>query len=1064
MKPISIPVLGLLTVGLTSIGQEVRLVTKRATDAPVPATGSSISGAGLWSPDGQSIVFESSAHDLMPPGGASGGMDIFVRRLASPSIQRVSVALDGSSGGNGVSSFGQFAGHSNRVVFASAASNLVAGDTNGVEDVFVRDLAAGVTRLISVAPDGSPANGPSTAPLVVAGRWVLFDSLASNLTARITSGNSQIHLHDLSTGLTELAALGQGNVLGDLGTFDGRISDDGRWVAFSSRSTNLVTDYQARATDLYVRDRSNGAVRQLGLGPISESTVSGGFRVRSHDMSPDGRYVAIVVGGGRYRVGDTTNAAPLALWYDLGSDVVRVVTPPGVASATDSIRLADGGRRVFVDVVPVGESTSRVMAWDEANGLQPLEQLILTLPPVGPACTNSELVDVTADGSRLVIASSQSLGGVPVADTAVEPLLYEWSVLTGRTRLLTVGKGGVPMPLVGMPGAALSPDGARVLFETAGPLADRDFNRSLDVFMGTDGEGVAELLSFRDPGLPVSTVGGGSTLSARALSDDGRWVLFTSLARDLVQPAVEGAPVSHLFLRDLQLGASRWITRPSAGREPTSGTLVNPMLALDGGRVVFSSTRSDLVPDDTNGVSDVFLYERSTDSLRAVSARIGGGGTGSGASTLAAVDGAARRVLIESQAGDLASIGTTGRNVFLHDVDRGTTTLISTNTSTPQGLLILEGASRGATISEDGRWMAFLRSSSASGAGELVVRNEEGQVLRVEPFDTSVLTSVLAPDGSRVAYVRRSGGTSFGIRVRRLPGLELVRDIHVGTSLPRSLAFTPDARRLLLSTAHSMVATDTNRFSDVYLVGVDDDSVDWVSSGIAGEVSKGHSDQPSISRDGRVVAFRTLSSNVALGGAAESGQIVVRDFSAGLAWRISAPTQPEGREPSSGVLISADGRSAIFQSFAGGLVPGDFNGASDVFHAALVPPAISDSDGDDLPDAWELWNFGSLAQNGSQDTDGDGVSNSAEYRVRTHPAESNSRLELFLPEVAGDRVNLAWRSVPGVAYVAERASDMSGPWTPVGRLDPSSGGVAGLSDLPAEGAIYRVRVLPPAND
>jgi Tol biopolymer transport system component len=987
-------------------------------------------------------------------------LDVFVRRIGSPSIQRVSVALDGSTGGNGVSSFGQFAGHSNRVVFASVASNLVARDTNGVEDVFVRDLQTGITRLLSVAPDGSFANGASTAPLVTAGRWVLFDSLATNLTGRITAGNSQVHLHDLSTGLTELAALGQGNALGELGTFDARISDDGRWLAFTSRSTNLVTDFQSRATDLYVRDRSNGGVRQLGLGPISEGAVSGGFRVRSFDLSPDGRYVAMVLGGGRYRIGDTTNGAPFALWHDLESDVVRAVTPPGVVSATDSIRLVDGGRRVFVDALPVGESTSRVMAWDEANGLQAMEQLSLTLPPVGAACTNSELVDVTADGGRVVIASPQALGGIPAAGIEGQPMLYEWSVITGRTRLLTAGKGGEPMPLVGMPGAALSPDGLRVLFETAGALVDGDFNRSLDVFVGNEGSGVADLLSFRDPGVPVSTAGGGSTLPARALSEDGRWVVFTSFARDLVHPPVEGALVSHLFLRDLELGVHRWISRPVAGRMPTSGTITEPMLTRDGRRVLFSSTRGDLVTDDTNGVSDVFLYDRSADALRAVSARSGGGGTGSGASTLVAVDAAGRRVLIESQAGDLASIGTTGRNVFLHDVDRGTTTLISTNTSTPQGLLILEGASRGGTISEDGRWMAFLRSSSSSGAGELVVRNEEGQILRVEPLDTSVLTPVLAPDGSRVAYVRRNGGTSFGIRVRRLPGLELVRDINVGSagSRPRSLAFTPDSRRLLLTTTHPLAAADTNNFSDVYLVGVEDDSVDWVSSGIAGEVPRGHSDQPSISRDGRVVAFRSWAPNVALGAAAESSQVMVRDFSSGLTWRISVPTQPGVREPSSGVLVSGDGRSAVFQSFGVGLVAGDFNDSQDVFLASLVSPATVDSDGDGLPDAWELWNLGSLTSTGLQDNDGDGVANFVEHRTGTHPGQATSRLELGLPAYTADGVAVAWSAVPGVPYVLERADEMGEPWVTVERVPASSGGVTRVTDVPTDGAIYRVVV------
>jgi Tol biopolymer transport system component len=886
---------------------------------------------------------------------------------------------------------------------------------------------------------------------------VLFDSLASNLTGRITAGNSQVHLHDLSTGLAELVALGQGNALGELGTFDARISDDGRWLAFTSRSTNLVTDYQAQATDLYVRDRSNGGVRQLGLGPISEGAVSGGFRVRSYDMSPDGRYVAMVVDGGRYRIGDATNSLPLALWHDLESDVVRAVTPPGVVSATDSIRLAEGGRRVFVDALPAGESTSRVMAWDEANGLQSLEQLILTLPPIGPACTNSELVDVTADGGRVVLASPQALRGVPAAGMGGQPMLYEWSVITGRTRLLTAGKGGEPMPLVGMPGAALSPDGLRVLFETAGALVDGDFNRGLDVFAGTEANGVTELLSFRDSSLPASTAGGGSSLPMRSLSEDGRWVLFTSFARDLVHPPVEGPPVSQLFLRDMESGVHRWISRPSAGRMPTSGTITEPMLTRDGRHVFFSSTRGDLVTDDTNGVSDVFLYERETGSLRAISVRNGAGGTASGASTLVAVDGAGRQVLFESQATDLAPAGTSGRNVFLHDLDRGTTTLISTNFTTAQGLITIARISRGGAISEDGRWTAFIRSTTPSDFGELFVRNAEGQILRVDPQSISVPTVVLAPDGSHVAYVSRLGGRS-GLRVRRLPTLELVRELSLGAFPPRSLAFTPDARRLLLSTTHPLVAADTNGRSDVYLLGLGDDTVDWVSSGIAGAVPGGHSDQPSISRDGRVLAFRSLAPDVALGGAAESSQVVVRDFSAGIIWRLSTPASPGLREPSSGVVVAGDGRSAVFQSFWANHVAGDFNDSQDIFHAALAPPATVDSDGDGLPDAWELWNLGSLTSTGLQDNDGDGVANVVEHRTGTHPGQATSRLELDVPAFTADRLAVAWSAVPGVPYVLERADEMGRPWVTVERVPPSSGGVTRITDVPTDGAVYRVVV------
>ncbi len=1058
MKTFPISLLLALGIHTGLVANNIRPVSTRAPGAPTPTTGADLSGAGFWSPDGQSVVFESRARDLVPPPTARGELDVFIRRLDSASNQLVSVALDGSGGGNGASSFAQFAGSSNRIVFASHASNLVAGDTNGVTDVFLRDLATGVTQVLSKAPDGSPGNGASFAPMVTAGRWVLFESVATNLSPDATNGYPQVYLHDLSTGQTELAALGQDNAVGNLGTWEGRISEDGRWITFLSRSTNLVTSHQVRATDLYVRDRSNGAVRQLGLGPFADHSVSGSPRVRDYDISPDGRHLALVLGGASYRVGDTTHPTPFALWYDLASDTVRAVTPPGMASATDSIRLADGGRQVFLDAKPTGESTSRVMAWDDANGLQSLEQRMLTLPPVAASCTNSELVDVTLDGGKLVISSPQGLGGVPVEGFSGEPLLYEWSVITGQTRVLTAGKEGSPMPLMGMPGAMLSPDGIRVVFDSQAPLLEGDFNRSLDVFLGPGVEGSAELVSVRDSSVASSMATEQSTLGARALSEDGRWVLFTSMARDLVDPQLEDASIVHLFLRDMEQGVNRWLTPPAPGLIPTVGTITGPVLSQDGRRVFFSSTRNDLVADDTNGMSDVFLFERETGVLRALSIRHGGGGTANGATILAGVDRMGRRVLLESQAGDLMAGGTTGRNLFLHEVQNGTTTLISTNSTTPQGGIFLQGFASHGTLSEDGRWTAFLHSTASSPvAGEVVVRHEDGQVIRVDPNSRTVRMMALAPDGSHVAYIQPTLGPA-GLRVLRLPGLDLVRQINLTASNLRSFAFTPDSRRLLLTTTEPLVATDTNLVSDVYLVGVAEGTVDWVSSGIALGMPEGASDQPSISRDGRVVAFRTRAPNVALGDPIVGSQVVVRDYSAGLTWRVSTPTLPDRREASTGVVVSGDGRSAVFQSFGAGLVAGDFNQARDVFHAALAPPVSVDSDGDALPDDWERWNLGTLGETGIQDSDGDGVSNATEYRARTHPGDATSRLEMLLPVVTADQAHLQWYAVPGMAYVLERANELAGPWTIVELVDPSSGGLTGAVDSRTDGAFYRVRV------
>jgi Tol biopolymer transport system component len=1047
--------------GLTA--EELRPVSVRVSGKQAPLAASGISGAGEWSSDGRAVVFGSTASDLVAEPMRTAGLNVFLRRPGEPGAVLVSAAADGSGGGNGRSSFAQFAGSTNRIVFASTASNLVAADTNGVEDVFLRDLSTGITRFLSAAPDGAFGNGASSSPLVVAGRWVVFESMASNLDPAAPQGLLQAYIHDLSTGRTELAARGVSGA-DAAGTWEPRISEDGNRVAFRSRPTLLGPSPVAGSTDLFVRDRAAGTVVQLGVGPLAADVVSGTARVRSFDISPDGRFVAMVVGGLRFRVGNLINTFPVAVWHDLDAGTARVVAAPGGATPTDSIRLAEGGRRVFIDVLPAGETTSRVMAWAEADGLRSLESLSLTLPPIAVACTNSELVDVAGDGSKLLLTSPQELGGVPVSGLSGEPILYEWSVVTGQVKPLTAGQGGTLRPITGLRAGTLSPDGSKALWDESGTVMAGDDNRSLDVVIGPGADGVSELLSLRAPGSPLVTAGGASAPVARSVSGDGRWVLFTSLAQDLVEPPIPGHPGPQLFLRDQEAGVTRWITKPAAGGVPAPGTLGEAVLAVDGSRVFFSSTRADLVTGDTNGTPDVFLHDRASDALRALSLRSDGKGTGSGSSTLVAVDGTGQRVLFDSDSVDLVPGGTTGRNVYLQDVGLGTTVLLSTNGDASSEFFPLAGSSRGAALSEDGRWVALLRSSSATGNGELVVRDPEGRLLRIQPGLTSVSRAALASDGGLVAYVEGSPRTPSAIAVRRLPGLELVwREVFSGSTLG-SMAFTPDSRRLLLATSRPLVASDTNGVTDVYLVGFADGTVDWVSAGIAGSSGAGVSDQPTMSRDGRLIVFRSAASNVAIGGASEGAQVVVRDHVAGITRMISAPVVPGVSGPAGRATVSGDGRSILFQSFASGLLVGDHNGAPDVYQVRLGEASVADSDQDGLPDAWELWNLGRLGTDGTEDVDGDGLSNLAEYRAGTHPANPASRLEVRLPAVTTDRVLVGWDSIPGVAYVVERAGDAAGPWTTLGRVDPSSGGVAVVEDAILPGALYRVRVPAPQSN
>ena len=197
------------------------------------------SAAPQISADGRFILFGSSANDLAPGGNGQFRLNVFLCDRSSNTVTLASVNASGNGGGNGDSVPGQVSSNGQFVVFQSSASDLVPGDTNGVSDIFVRDLQAGTTRLVSVAADGSWANGASSEPVMTPdGHWVVFVSAASNLVAGDTNGIPDIFVRDLVGGTTTCVTAGGAgsNVL----VTTPLITPDGRYVAFFSSATNLV--------------------------------------------------------------------------------------------------------------------------------------------------------------------------------------------------------------------------------------------------------------------------------------------------------------------------------------------------------------------------------------------------------------------------------------------------------------------------------------------------------------------------------------------------------------------------------------------------------------------------------------------------------------------------------------------------------------------------------------------------------------------------------------------------------------------------------------------------------
>jgi hypothetical protein len=209
------------------------------------------------------------------------------RRPAPPEL--VSVAMDGSAAG-GVADPVSISGNGRFVAFASQASNLVPGDTNGAADVFVRDRKAGTTTRVSIANDGSqtmpaffPLSSDSTQPRISAdGTLVVFSSLADNLfdwNARRQAGSCtgnfwcpgelapHVYVHSMVTGATTMVDTAPDGTPGDDGTGDAVLSANGRYVAFRSSATNLVADPPtvSHGPQVYVKDLQTGAVERVSV-------------------------------------------------------------------------------------------------------------------------------------------------------------------------------------------------------------------------------------------------------------------------------------------------------------------------------------------------------------------------------------------------------------------------------------------------------------------------------------------------------------------------------------------------------------------------------------------------------------------------------------------------------------------------------------------------------------------------------------------------------------------------------------------------------------------------------
>jgi Tol biopolymer transport system component len=240
------------------------------------------------SADGRAVVFTSRASDLVP-GDRQGHADVFLRDLGRGTTTRVSVDRRGGDP-NDDSVDASVSADGRRVAFTSYASDLVASDTNGASDVFVRDLPAGTTTRVSVDTAGGEPNGASDLPWISAdGRYVAFTSLASDLMAGDGNHAGDVFLRDLVAGTTTRVSVDVAGGDADGPSYDPTVSADGRHVAFTSFATDLVGGDANGAWDVFLRDVVAGTTTRVSVDAAGGDAGADSFAT---SLSATGRYVA----------------------------------------------------------------------------------------------------------------------------------------------------------------------------------------------------------------------------------------------------------------------------------------------------------------------------------------------------------------------------------------------------------------------------------------------------------------------------------------------------------------------------------------------------------------------------------------------------------------------------------------------------------------------------------------------------------------------------------------------------------------------------------------------------
>ncbi len=670
------------------------------------------------SADGSMIIFESRAADHVS-NDPNGSYDLFARPSdASAPTTLVSVGTNGLAvGGNTFNA--SISANGAVVAFESSSNALIINDANYSTDIFARTLA-GTPTTILVSTDelgGTTANGNSTDPIISAdGNVVAFQSQATNLVASDLNGNlTDIFARTINSVTTTMISTDSAGMGGNGSSTAPVLSPDGSVVVYKSSSSDLVPlDFNNR-TDIFARAVDAATPNEVvSMSPLSLASASAagtsevGLR---QSVSENGRYVVFESDAPNLAIGDNNNTRDVFRFDRLTGNIDLVSTNQngtgtGNGASMNPVISADG-------MVVAFESVAEDLVGIDANGNQDIfvrtfagtpATSLVSATPAGTASGNSQSRDpvLSADGSTVALVS----GATNLIPNDTNAFLTDVFVrpVGGTTTVL------VSANLTGGSGNAssdspsLSADGSVISFRsTATDLEPIDSSNNFDIFRRTIAA-ATPVTSLVSVNTAGTASGGGFALKS-AISADGSTVVFESTGSGFVTNDTNGA-IQDIFARTFTGTPTTHLVSQNTTGGSGSNLSANPAISADGSVVAFESLAANLVANDTNNRRDIFARSiGASPSTTLISQDVDGGGSDSH-SFAPSISADGNIVAFRSSARDLTLDQYNGfsANIFARRINDPLTVLVSTNQDDTGSS---RGSSNNLAISADGSAVVF---------------------------------------------------------------------------------------------------------------------------------------------------------------------------------------------------------------------------------------------------------------------------------------------------------------------------------------------------------------------